>query len=95
MYGSGLWLMEVMRLRVQDLDFHSLCINIWNAKGGKHRRVTLASELLQALREQIAYVQRCFLADCHPECIFLSRWLANTRMLRWSWAGTTCSRPAN
>lgn len=64
MYGSGLRLMEVMRLRVQDLDFHYLCINIWNAKGGKHRRVTLASELLQALREQIAYVQRCFLADC-------------------------------
>ncbi|EKP0307926.1 integron integrase [Aeromonas veronii] len=64
MYGSGLRLMAVMRLRVQDLDFHYLCINIWNGKGGKHRRVTLASELLQALREQIAYVQRCFLADC-------------------------------
>ncbi len=26
MYGSGLRLMEAMRLRVQDLDFHYLCV---------------------------------------------------------------------
>ena len=63
MYGSGLRLMEVMRLRVQDVDFYYLCTCVWNGKGGKHRRVTLASELLPALREQQAYVQRCFLVD--------------------------------
>jgi len=45
-----------MYLRVQDVDFHYLCICVWNGKGGKHRRVTLASELLPALREQQAYV---------------------------------------
>ena len=37
---------------------------VWNGKGGKHRRVTLASELIPALREQIAYAQRFFLSDC-------------------------------
>ena len=64
MYGSGLRLMEVMRLRIQDLDFNYLCVMVWNGKGGKHRRVTLASELIPALREQIAYAQRFFLSDC-------------------------------
>ncbi|MBJ4343866.1 integron integrase [Salmonella enterica subsp. enterica serovar London] len=64
MYGSGLRLMEVMRLCVQDIDFNYLCLMVWNGKGGKHRRVTLASELIPALREQIAYVQRFYMTDC-------------------------------
>jgi integron integrase len=56
MYGSGLRLMEAMRLRVQDIDFHYLSLMVWNGKGGKHRRVTLAPELVPALREQIHQV---------------------------------------
>ncbi|MGL4206973.1 MAG: integron integrase [Aeromonadaceae bacterium] len=67
MYGSGLRLMEAMRLRVQDLDFHYLCVMVWNGKGGKHRRVTLASELVQPLREQISAVQRYYLSDLQNE----------------------------
>ena len=67
MYGSGLRLMEVMRLRVHDIDFNYLCVMVWNGKGGKHRRVTLASELIPALREQFAYVQRFYLDDCLNE----------------------------
>ncbi|MGL5418478.1 MAG: integron integrase, partial [Plesiomonas shigelloides] len=61
--GSGLRLMEVMRLRVRDIDFDYLCICVWNAKGGKHRRVTLAAELVPAIKEQIAYVRQCFDGD--------------------------------
>jgi integron integrase len=53
LYGSGLRLMEAARLRIQDLDFDYLSINIWHAKGGKHRRVTLAPELKQSLQNQI------------------------------------------
>ena len=56
MYGSGLRLMEAMRLRVQDVDFNYLSLMIWNGKGGKHRRVTLAPELVPALQEQIRQV---------------------------------------
>ena len=67
MYGSGLRLMEAMRLRVQDLDFHYLCVMVWNGKGGKHRRVTLASELVQPLREQIGAVQRYYHSDLQNE----------------------------
>jgi integron integrase len=54
LYGSGLRLMEAMRLRIQDIDFDYLSIQIWHAKGGKHRRVTLAKELVQPLKDQIA-----------------------------------------
>lgn len=56
MYGSGLRLMEAMRLRVQDVDFDYLSLMVWNGKGGKHRRVTLAPELVDALKEQIRQV---------------------------------------
>ena len=67
MYGSGLRLMEVMRLRVRDIDFDYSCICVWNAKGGKHRRVTLAAELVPAIKEQIAYVRQCFDGDRETE----------------------------
>ena len=63
LYGSGLRLMEVVRLRVQDIDFDYLSINIWNAKGGKHRRVTLAPELRRALQDQIAKVHLYYQQD--------------------------------
>ena len=43
MYGSGLRVMEVVKLRVQDIDFDYRCIRVWNGKGNKHRIVTLAA----------------------------------------------------
>ncbi|KAF7764932.1 hypothetical protein PCIT_b1038 [Pseudoalteromonas citrea] len=54
MYGSGLRVMEAVQLRVQDIDFDYKCIRIWNGKGNKHRVVTLATELIPLLRNQIA-----------------------------------------
>jgi len=64
MYGSGLRLMEAIRLRVQDIDFNHFTLSIWNAKGGKNRRVTLARELKIALEEQILTVERYYQFDC-------------------------------
>lgn len=63
MYGSGLRLMEVVRLRVQDIDFDFCSIQIWNGKGGKHRRVTLAKELIEPLKNKIAAAKSYFLQD--------------------------------
>ncbi len=57
LYGSGLRLMEAIRLRVHDIDFDFRCIRVWNGKGGKHRTVTLAPELLPSLRRQILQVE--------------------------------------
>lgn len=57
MYGSGLRRIELVRLRVKDIDCHQLQLRIWNGKGAKHRIVTLAPELIPALRRQIDQVQ--------------------------------------
>jgi integrase len=57
MYGSGLRLMEAVRLRVKDIDFDYCCVRVWNGKGGKHRTVTLARELKEGLELQIRRVE--------------------------------------
>ncbi len=57
-YGSGLRRMELIRLRVKDIDFDQLSIYVWNGKGAKHRIVTLAPELVSALHKQVDYVAR-------------------------------------
>ena len=68
LYASGLRLMECIRLRVQDIDFDFKSIRIWNGKGGKHRVVTLADELVPSLRQQIVVVKQYLEADLsHPE----------------------------
>ncbi|WP_159821748.1 integron integrase [Colwellia sp. 20A7] len=63
MYGSGLRLMEVVRLRVQDIDFDYHSIQVWQGKGGKNRRVTLAKELCRYLQSQITIVQSIYKQD--------------------------------
>ena len=63
LYGSGLRLMECLRLRVQDIDFDYQCIRIWNGKGGKHRTVTLARELEELIRKQIGCVEKYLYID--------------------------------
>ncbi|GFD74746.1 integron integrase [Alteromonas marina] len=63
LYGSGLRLMEAVRLRVKDIDFDYNAIRIWDGKGGKHRIVTLAAELKPALTRQIAMVENFLAAD--------------------------------
>jgi len=56
LYGSGLRLMECVRLRVKDVDFGYRCIVVRDGKGRKDRVVTLADGLISHLREQITTV---------------------------------------
>ncbi|MEO9945973.1 integron integrase [Paraglaciecola sp.] len=67
MYGSGLRVMESIQLRVQDIDFDYKCIRVWNGKGNKHRVVTLAVELIPALRNQILQVDEYLKLDLKNE----------------------------
>lgn len=53
---SCLFPMEAVQLRVKDIDFDYRCIQVWNGKGNKHRIVTLATELIPMLRNQILQV---------------------------------------
>jgi len=57
MYGSGLRRIELVRLRVKDIDADQLQMRIWNGKGARHRIVTLAPELVPDLHQQIAQVR--------------------------------------
>lgn len=63
LYGSGLRLMEAVRLRVAAIDFDYLSIMVWHGKGGKHRRVTLAPELVPALKRQISLAEAYYQQD--------------------------------
>lgn len=56
-YGSGLRLIESVRLRVMDLDFDRQAIYVRDGKGGKDRVVTLASELIDPLMRHLETVR--------------------------------------
>jgi integron integrase len=57
LYGSGLRLMECVRLRLKDVDFGYRCIVVRDGKGRKDRIVTLADGLIPHLREQVRAVR--------------------------------------
>jgi site-specific recombinase XerD len=53
-YGSGLRLLESVRLRVKDLDFEHRAILVRDGKGAKDRVVTLPDELVVPLKRHLA-----------------------------------------
>lgn len=57
LYGSGLRRMELVRLRVNDIDTDMKQIRVWNGKGFKHRFTTLAVELIPTIERQKKRVQ--------------------------------------
>ena len=63
LYGSGLRVLECVRLRVQDIDYDYNAVRIWQSKGGKNRVVTLAKETIELLKEQEALTKRYYQKD--------------------------------
>ena len=57
LYGCGLRLMECLRLRVKDIDFEQYQIIVREGKGDKDRATMLPASLVEALRNQIAFVR--------------------------------------
>ena len=57
MYGSGLRLMEVLRLRVKDIDFANQQIIVRDGKGGDDRLTLLPSLIIPLLRLQLDQVK--------------------------------------
>lgn len=53
LYGSGLRLMEAVRLRVKDADFDYRQIVVRDGKGGRERVVPVPARLVQPLQAQI------------------------------------------
>lgn len=63
MYGGGLRLMEALRLRVKDVDFHYRQLIVRDGKGGKDRVTVLPDVLQEALRLQLDKVKVYHAAD--------------------------------
>jgi len=56
LYGTGMRLLEGLRLRVQDIDFDYRRIHVHQAKGNKDRYVPLPGTLVDELHRQIEVV---------------------------------------
>jgi integron integrase len=63
LYGTGMRLMECMRLRVMDIDFAYSQISVRQGKGGKDRTVPLPLSLVDPLRQHLARVQKLHKSD--------------------------------
>ncbi|MDD5199930.1 MAG: integron integrase [Terrimicrobiaceae bacterium] len=81
MYGTGLRLMECVRLRVKDVDFAGLQVVVRNGKGDKDRVTTLPASLTERLREHLARAKGLHetdLAEGHGET-----WLPQALTKKW------------
>jgi integron integrase len=92
MYGSGLRLMECLRLRVQDVDFGQVHIIVRDGKAKKDRATLLPSSLTEPLRRQIEHVYARHQADlregfgrvCLPYAL-AEKYPAADRQLGWQY----------
>lgn len=57
LYGTGMRLMECIRLRVKDVDFGQQLILIRDAKGDKDRITMLPESMKEALHKQLAWAK--------------------------------------
>jgi integron integrase len=57
LYGSGLRIMEAVRLRVKDVDFQMKQITVRSGKGGKDRVTTLPASMIPLLNNHLAKVK--------------------------------------
>jgi integron integrase len=63
LYGTGMRLLEGVRLRIKDVDFVRQVIVVRDGKGGKDRVVMLPRALDGSLRQQLQEARRFWLLD--------------------------------
>lgn len=63
LYGAGLRLMEVLRLRVKDFDFEHSVLLVRGGKGDKDRATLLPESLIPELRAHLERVRALHAAD--------------------------------
>ncbi|HYJ95853.1 MAG TPA: integron integrase [Vicinamibacterales bacterium] len=77
-YGSGLRLLECLRLRVKDVDFHYKQLLIRDAKGQKDRVTMLPNSLMEPIRTHLVRVRQLHEIDLRDGfgCVHLPHALA-------------------
>ena len=81
LYGSGLRLLEGLRLRVKDVDLSRRELIVRDGKGGKDRVTMIATQLVEPLRLRIAGRKQL-----HDEDLAVGRgdvWLPNALALKY------------
>jgi integron integrase len=63
LYGTGMRLLEALRLRVKDVEFERRELIVRDGKGAKDRVTVLPENLILSLQAQIAYVRKLHLRD--------------------------------
>ena len=63
LYGSGLRVMECLRLRIKDIDFDYKTVTIYDGKGEKDRVTVLPESLIPLLKIQLERVRRIYESD--------------------------------
>ncbi|MEO8487404.1 MAG: integron integrase [Betaproteobacteria bacterium] len=63
LYGTGMRIMEAMRLRVKDVEFSRREILVRDGKGNKDRITMLPTRVIAPLREQIAHARELHRVD--------------------------------
>ena len=68
LYGSGLRLMEVLRLRIKDVDFDHQSLVVRSGKGNKDRVTILPANVADDIKAQINRVYRSYQVDVMDNC---------------------------
>ncbi len=89
-YGSGLRLLECLRLRIKDVDFHYRQLLIRDAKGQKDRVTLLPQILVDPLQSHLARVRTLHESDLREGygCVYLPFALAEkypAAEREWGW----------
>lgn len=92
LYGSGLRVMECVRLRVKDIDFDYRQITVRDGKGEKDRRTMLPHSLAELLKQQLEHARLLHEEDVRHGCgnVYLPYALERkypyvAREWRWQW----------
>ena len=96
LYGSGMRIMECVRLRVKDVDFSRREILIRDGKGSKDRVTMLPRGVVGSLQEQLDSAREQHMADLRDG--FGDVWLPSRLRASFPWrvgsgGGSSCSRP--
>ena len=97
LYGTGMRLMECVRLRVKDVEFSRHEIVVRDGKGGKGRMTMLPESLVADLEVQLRRVRSLWEADRNQNAPGVlpcrTPWSESTRTLANSGGGFGCFRP--
>jgi integrase len=92
LYGTGMRRMELLRLRVKDVDFERNIVTVKGGKGDKDRPVMLPGRLKEELRDQVNRVEAIWRQDREenipgvqlPDAIE-RKWPNAGKELAWQW----------